>query len=893
MAESYPGYGVVYRWRGGIRMTKDPEIRGKGASLPSVEESAFAAIFENSHQPTFIADVESEDPETFFLLAANRAAINTYGYSMEELRRMRVIDLHLPADREVVEEMVRKGRSAGAAATRTFTPVRHVTKDGTVLNVDVFAHRIRYQGRLARLAIIQDVTGRVQAEEQLRVHSIALEAASEAIHIVDLGGKIIFANSAAETLFGYSREDQEGMLVANLHTDPEHAISTILAGTMAQGAWNGETDLRRKDGSAFPASLSTSVIPGDDGQPRYVLGIKKDISEKRERESALRESEERYRMLVENSQVGVGLVQEGRIVFMNQRLGDMLGYTIEEMAGTGVLEHVHPEDVPVMAENMQKRMEGLPAEESYVVRGVRKDGETITAEIMASVVQWKGAPATLASLLDITEKAAIEKARSLTEVQYRAMFEAQSDAVFIVNREGIIADVNPAACSTYGYECDDLKGRPVTDLIDPAHHHIYTEAREKLEKGETYHNQSVDVTSEGRKFHTDVQVSGFLYGGTPHALVVARDITDLREAQEAVRQSGESLRDLIDNVRAGIMVVDPEGHVVEDVNIAASEMIGAAKEEIIGRRCHRFICPTEEGSCPITDLNETVDNSERILLTADGREMPVLRTVTRINLMGKPRLLESFVDIRDLKKAEGDLMEVLRDLRAKNEEMEAFVYTAAHDLRTPLVSVIGYLDLLKGELAGKLDTEQDYMLGRVAANTIHFDNLLKDLLVFSQSGVRETRKDKIRIASLVERIVEEERVGEMSQAVEVSVSPGLPELHLPGTRAYQVFKNLVSNSLKFGKAEAPLKVEVGKVRGSLENGFAEFYVRDNGIGIEPQMHEEIFRLFYRTRKQDAEGTGVGLAIVKRIVEGEGGHIRVESDRGSGTAFYFTLPVVAP
>jgi signal transduction histidine kinase len=134
----------------------------------------------------------------------------------------------------------------------------------------------------------------------------------------------------------------------------------------------------------------------------------------------------------------------------------------------------------------------------------------------------------------------------------------------------------------------------------------------------------------------------------------------------------------------------------------------------------------------------------------------------------------------------------------------------------------------------------------------------------------------------------------MSPTVKIEIDENLSNVHMSPSRAYQVFKNLISNSLKFGQLEAPLHIHVGR---SEETGkdipgrHAAFFVKDNGIGIEKQLHEEIFRLFFRSRKSEAKGTGVGLAIVKRIVEGDGGSIRVESDRGQGAAFYFSLPTV--
>lgn len=865
---------------------------GKGLN-GSVDEASFQALFGFSPLAVFVVDVESGDPDSYFFLAANQAALDNYGYTMEELRRMRILDLHPAEDRASVREMMGGQNLGMEPAARTLEPVRHITKGGSIIYVDVFAHSFTFLDRPARLAVIQDVTRRITAQERSQVFSAALEAAPLGIHLVNTDGRIIYANQAAVEMFGYSLEETLGMMVANLKADPKHSVDVVIPAIREHGQWSGETVGRRKDGSEFPMSLSTRMVCDSHGVPLAMLGINIDISDEKVRANSILESEERYRMLVERTHVGVTFTQGGRLVFVNSHMADMLGYTVEEMTGHSPLEFIHPDDVALMAENMQKRVAGEDADDEYIVRATRRDGSTAILniigslvqwqgqpaslgavvdiarqvavedelrqseeryrmlvernhagvtltqdnklifvnrrlaeifgyeveemigrspaeflhpedvatmeenmrrrqagepapdyypvrayrkngelahlEILGSLIQWHGKPASLGSVLDVTDRVRAEEAIKLTEVQYMAMFEAQSDAVFIVDKEGVIADVNPAACETYDYAYHDLLGRDVHDLIGPEYLHLFEEAREAIARGEAYHSQSLDITRKGRRFHTDVRITGFLYKGSPHALVVVRDITALKEAEDVIRRS------------------------------------------------------------------------------------------------------ES-------------------DLKAKNEELEAFVYTAAHDLRTPLVSVIGYLDLLKGELSGQMDPEQEYMLRRVAANTVHFDNLLKDLLTFSQSSIRDATRDRVRADTLVERVLEEERAGDRAYPAEVYVAPDLPEIFMPSTKAYQVFKNLVSNSLKFGRPESPLKVEIGHTGNDAPEGFVEFFLRDNGIGIDPELHGEVFKLFYRTRRMDTDGTGVGLAIVKRIVEGEGGAIRLDSTPGDGTTFYFTLPV---
>ncbi|MFV2082832.1 MAG: ATP-binding protein, partial [bacterium] len=252
-----------------------------------------------------------------------------------------------------------------------------------------------------------------------------------------------------------------------------------------------------------------------------------------------------------------------------------------------------------------------------------------------------------------------------------------------------------------------------------------------------------------------------------------------------------------------------------------------------------------------------------------------------------------FRDITEQKQAEEALKKAKEDLEKKNEEMEAFIYTAAHDLRTPLISVRGFLNLMKKELVGKLDEKSEYHLERVMKNAAHFDNLLGDLLQFSQVGIDTGQREEINLSTVAREITYEIA---RSYDIEASlvISEKLSIVNMQSSRVYQLFENLITNSVKFKRSGIPLELEIGVgfPDDDMPEGHVPVYVRDNGVGIEEDIQGEIFGLFSRPVANSEEGTGVGLAIVKRIVEEEGGSIRVESTPGEGTTFYFSLPVVS-
>ena len=256
--------------------------------VPSVGKEHFRALLGKNPLPVFILDVETGDPEEYTFLAANEAACDQYGYSEGEFRKMKMLDLHPEEDIEEVLEDVAPSRGLKYGEYSSTRPGRHVIKDGSIIYVDITSNRINYEGRQVRVAIIRNVTERVQT------------------------GK------------------------------------------------------------------------------------------------SLKESEESYRMLVERNHAGVILAQDSKFVFVSERFAEILGYELDEMVGRNPMEFLDAEDVAVAEETMRRRHEGLEVPDSYSVRAIRKDGELRALEIIASLVTWKGKPASLGSVIDVTEQKAAQ-----------------------------------------------------------------------------------------------------------------------------------------------------------------------------------------------------------------------------------------------------------------------------------------------------------------------------------------------------------------------------------------------------------------------------------------------------------------------------------------------------
>jgi signal transduction histidine kinase len=232
------------------------------------------------------------------------------------------------------------------------------------------------------------------------------------------------------------------------------------------------------------------------------------------------------------------------------------------------------------------------------------------------------------------------------------------------------------------------------------------------------------------------------------------------------------------------------------------------------------------------------------------------------------------------------------ELERKNEELEAFMYMAAHDLRTPIVSIHGFFGLLNRTLNKQLDEKQKWVMERISANLQHFDQLLGDLVQFSRVSDDSVERDDLDVGPVIQRVLEENSETIADLNVDIRIQEKLPQVHFNDTRLYQVFSNLISNSLKFSTEGVTPEVEIGlDDRGEdIPPGQVLFFVKDNGIGIEEDQQKSVFGLFFRLDADDDVGSGVGLAIVKRIINVNNGKIWIESVPGEGTTFFFTLPL---
>ncbi len=463
------------------------------------------------------------------------------------------------------------------------------------------------------------------------------------------------------------------------------------------------------------------------------------------------------------------------------------------------------------------------------------------------------------------------------------------EQVDLIYKRGYIAECNNALAQMYGYSANSemygarLFDREIGQSLDPINYQATLKlVRENYRSG---NRETKEVTRYGEIVYFLNNAIGVI---KDHYLVglwgTQLDITALKNAEDALRRSESRIRAILNSIPDMIFEFRRDGTILQFIPSETNEPL-YPPEQFLGKTITEVL----PGVADQTNfaIQRALESGHvhafqyELVQGGKGKSFEA-----RITPLGEDTVLAMVRDISLQKWIEAEREKLIAELESKNAELERFTYTVSHDLKSPLITIRGFLGFLREDSRSGNLVRLDSDIQRITGATEKMQKLLSDLLELSRVGRLVNEPRDIRLNDLIAEVLELLH-GRISQGnISVSVAPSLPSVLGDYQRLVEVIQNLIDNAAKFMGNQPSPRIEIGQ-RG-VRNGMPIFYVRDNGIGIAREFQENIFGLF---NKLDARsnGTGVGLALVKRIIEFHHGSIWVESELGKGTTFLFTLP----
>jgi PAS domain S-box-containing protein len=368
-----------------------------------------------------------------------------------------------------------------------------------------------------------------------------------------------------------------------------------------------------------------------------------------------------------------------------------------------------------------------------------------------------------------------------------------------------------------------------------------------------------------------------IHSGQVDALVISGPLADQVFTLKGAEQP---YRILIETINEGAVTLTPDGTILYS-NRSFAELVETPLEQTLGTMIQRFVVPADRPAFEalLEQGRQDESSAEIVLQSRAGKHVPVLLSTRALQLDALRGVCMVVTDISRQKRVE-------EELRRSNADLEQFAYVASHDLQEPLRMVTSYVQLLQRHYQGQLDAEADIFIGYAVDGTMRMQTLIHDLLAYSQVGRANREHAPTDCARVLEQVQANLAVT-LADADATITAGSLPTLLADASQIAQLFQNLISNAIKFHGAEPP-QIHISATRRDREWVFA---VRDNGIGIDPQYVERIFVIFQRLHtRAEYPGTGIGLAICKKIVDYHGGQMWIESQPGEGTTFLFTIPI---
>jgi PAS domain S-box-containing protein len=672
---------------------------------------------------------------------------------------------------------------------------------------------------------------------------------------------------------------------------PEELPAQVAAST-GKAVIPYETEIVFENGRRLFMLIGSVPFVDKEGVVRGSIAIGTDITERKKAEEALQESNCNYRALFNNQTVALAYCQtivddhnqpiDYVVLDINSTYEKRVGIQREQIIGKRITEAF-----PGIAQDLINRHNrvAMTGEDSHF------EIYEPSIDMWFDVTVYSPRRGYFVSLsYNITERKKAEEALKESEERFFKAFHSSPTASNISRvNDGYIVDVNEAFLRIFEYDREDIIGHNSTEfvpLIDGAEGAKLNDMF--LQNGRITDLETSMKTRSGKLLTVLLAVERINLDGIDHSLNTIIDITERKKAEQALRETRDYLDNLLNYANAPIIVWGPDFGITQ-FNHAFERLTGRRASEVLGKNID-ILFPEDKREQSMEYIRRTMSGErwetvEIPILHSNGTVRTLLWNSANLHDPGG-RIIATIAqgqDITERKQAEESLQKYTRELEIANKEMEAFNYSISHDLRQPLRTLQSFSQLIDQEFGDKLDeTAKDY-LNRVIKASQYMSQLTDDMLRLSRISHSVMSQDKVNLTDIAQSIVQELVNRHPERRAKIDIDPNLEVTGDEGSLTIAL-RNLVENAWKFTSKQPLTSIQIGELN---QDGEKVYFIRDNGIGLDMKYKDKLFQPFNRLQRE-FPGTGVGLAIVQRVIHRHGGKIWAESEVGKGTTFYFTL-----
>lgn len=726
-------------------------------------------------------------------------------------------------------------------------------------------------------------------EEKEAFEAIFLHT-TDCILLTTPDGVILHANPGALNILGYAQHELKSKkidaFISTLHCPDKNSLWAL-----------------RKDGLTFPAEIRRK--PFTKKGVDFILQSIRDATDHYIKEKQIQTNELRYRAMIEQATDTIYISDGERFYSINPSGCQLFGYTEEEFLTLSTSDITFEEDLKANPPRLTELRAGIAVRSERCLK--RKDGSAIYVELSAKKMD-DGKFLVVAR--DITERKKAEELLLKNEIRFKTLIENNNDIISLLDDKFRVIYRSPSAERIMGWSNEEILASSGTVKVHPEEQdHARQVVKEIMANpGKPIYTLFRNQHKNGHYVWLEGTVTNLLHDKHIHSIVYNyRDVSARKEAEEQIRKLNESLEfkvqqrtleleKTIKNLKesegkfekifqsnaAGISIVSLRDYTFVEVNKAFESITGYIKEEVIGKTTDDIkLVSNIKNREQIRKALGTVGSIKDFEITVHHKSGALVEVLTGAEVFSigeEHYVLNIIYDITERKRME-------EQLRSVNKELEAFTYSVSHDLRAPLRAVNGYAQILSEDYGQKIGEDGNRVLEIIKYNATKMGTLIDDLLTFSRLGRKEIQKNTIDLAQLVEGVIIE-----LNKTTHHRAQLNIGKLHkVKGDYGLlnQAVINLIGNAIKYSSHKKEPAIEVYSEQNANETVFT---VKDNGAGFDMRYADKLFGVFQRLHSdEEFEGTGVGLAIVQRVIAKHGGRVNAEGKTGEGALFQFTLP----